>query len=132
MADPKFMIQLGAFRFVKPSNARLVLLFKSTAATSTVSLEEAGVDYQVPVGKKFKALLARCYWAGAVGTQQLFQADNADGTTNAVNKDRTVHNDASLEQNLSGFEIVAQKYLNVTPSTSTALFFLVIGIELDA
>lgn len=130
MTDPSLRISLGMATMILPSTGRVVTLFKSLAlAANTYTMEEGGVDYQVPTGKKLWLLKQRHYDSTSDYWIYVYKhtvADTAGGTKvfESVSPLSTNNNEELF------ISIEAGKYINLNSSDNGSTI-TIYGVELD-
>jgi hypothetical protein len=87
MTEP-LTIGIGATKWVKDSNTKMITLAKpSTNAAAAESLHLAGVDYQVPVGKKF--IILQVQFGGGFASSQSGASQSFQYTGNLMTNGTT-------------------------------------------
>ena len=138
MAGSLVSIEVGGLKYILDT-ATETLLFLSIPAytTATHTLHKANnTNYQVTTGKTFKCLGALVSGGTVAVAPRLLYADNADGTTNAVDIQYFQAPDAdNVDQIIAWIPTPtmptapADKFVNATITADQGIILGVIGIE---
>ena len=147
MAEP-VVIGVGACKWIKEPNTKMMTIhYPSTSPTSTLSAHnDSGVDYQVPVGKKFVILRindtvgtsrnnAICYiWKNTTTDSTVGGTQISIGTGSVPNYNASIAGTASVFYPKDVYiEIPAGNYIVVETSTTqgNVASATIVGIETD-
>lgn len=133
MTDPAIKTNIGFTSLIIPATGRYVKLEKSiVASASSFTMEESGVDYIVPAGKKLWILQTIITTSdGADRVVNLYKhtvVDTAGGTL--IQTDVTTGNTGNSYDDFISIE--AAKYINIANGAAITDRVKVYGVELDA
>lgn len=130
MTDPAKRMNIGATTIILPSTARFVHLLK-TLTSATMTLEENGVDYIVPVSKKLWILKTNLYDVDSNVSCYIKKhtvVDTDAGTQIEDMEYKFISGIVSFDHDVS---VEAGKYINFHASDLGVIVNL-FGVELDA
>lgn len=157
MAEP-VVIGIGTNKWVKDSATKMISIMFPSNTTGTLSChDDTGVNYSVPVGKKFVALLIQTSGHSnntnsepttVSATYDLWKGTTADSTVGATNiwkngagfnrsRGSTVGQRVAQSSDMPAphsevyFEISAGNYLNFVVASSVGTGLIITGIETD-
>ena len=129
MTDPTYTIRVGGLKTILPATARVVVLSK-VVSSLYMSLEEGGVDYIVPTGKKLWILKLKYSATVATCVQTPYKhtvADVTGGTLIAQLNSGAANTELSIDCFIS---VEAGKYINIT-TVNLGSYVTAECIELD-
>jgi len=132
MAEVPQTITLGNQVFIRTTDM-IVKTLSQTIPTTTLTLhDEAGVNYQVPTGKVFKALEITLANEGTGGLSSLWDSASADSATGTL---------VIIAINLAGSSVLPTTNINIDFAVDRFVngqinaasgSMLIVGIEMDA
>ena len=133
MAETPVIIELGGQKFIRTADMKVLTLHRTAVTPSAKSMQTtAGANYQVPVGKVFKALEFKVQ-AQASGTGVALTSDEA--TANTFNNANLIFETSSYNGNTMGanmeYDVAAGQYIGCQSVTSS-VEILMTGLEMDA
>jgi len=124
-------------KFVVDANTRMVCIVTNVStASSPLSYEENGTDYQVPVGKKFIPIRIHAENSDTTANNpfELHFGPTPDSTAGSTlwGKFRNSGSGAPIDFELGAPEIATGQYITLRNATSGNIYSTLVGVETNA